>query len=128
MRRADSQRAVRYLVGGALCAILNNLILIAGSYLGFGYVGLAVAGYAITGTFGYVFQSLITFRRQLRWSSYSLFMSGSLLGLIASIAILYVLCTLLSLPMWIAAPLLTGVMLIYNYISAKFSTMRRIID
>lgn len=116
---------MRYAIGAVLAAGLNNVILIAGDHLGFGYVFLSVLCYAVTGTLAYGFHGAVTFRKALSFSSYLLFMGGLLLGLGLSVVCLYVLCTLLGTPMWIAAPVLTVVMFVYNFLSAKFANLRR---
>ena len=109
MQTARGQK-FRYLLGAIICAGLNNVILIAGDHLGFGYVGLSVVCFFVTGTFAYAFHSLFTFRRDLGIRAYLLYMAGLLLGLLVSIVVLHLLYSVIGLPMWLAAPILTVTM------------------
>ena len=109
-----------------MSALLNNIILIVGDHLGYSYVELAVVCYLLTGTLAYAFHSSFTFRRVYRLSSYITFMAGLFLGLPISIALLFVLCTIMQMPMWLAGPLLTIIMVVYNYVSARFAMTGKI--
>lgn len=113
---------VRYLIGAVICAALNNVILIGGDALGFGYVLLSVTCFVVTGTFAYAFHSYVTFRKEMQVKGYFLYMAGILMGLPVSILFMHGLYDLLGLPMWIAAPLLTVIMFVYNYAVTKLTT------
>ena len=71
----------RYLAGGAICALLNNVILIGGDRLGVGYAALTGLAFLVTGTLAYFVHSRFTFRRTGLWGSYAMFMTGIALGL-----------------------------------------------
>lgn len=117
----------RYLAGGAICALLNNIILIGGDRLGIGYVALILLTFLITGTVAYLFHSRFTFRRDGRWGGYLVFMAGIALGVPVTLALLTLLGPLLGMPMWIAAPLLTLLMLLYNYANARLAITSRLL-
>ncbi|MBC2835029.1 GtrA family protein [Paragemmobacter straminiformis] len=120
--QALDNRKLRYLLGAGLCAAINNVILIGGDALGFGYVGLSVTCFLVTGTFAYAFHARFTFRQDLRWKSYLLYMFGIFFGLPVSVALMHVLYDMVGLPMWIAAPTLTVLMVVYNYAVTKLAT------
>lgn len=120
--QAIGNRKLRYLVGAGLCAAINNIILIGGDALAFGYVGLSVTCFLVTGTFAYAFHSRFTFRQYLRWKSYLLYMFGIFFGLPVSVVLMHVLYDLIGLAMWIAAPVLTVLMVVYNYAVTKLTT------
>ena len=111
----------RYLFGGAICALLNNAILIVGDRLGFGYVTLIGLTFLITGTVGYHLHCRFTFRRSGDWTGYLAFMTGLALGVPVALLLLALLCSLCGLPMWIAAPVLTVLMILYNYGNARLA-------
>jgi len=125
MRYAIGREHQRYLVGGVICAILNNVILIAGESLGLGYLALTGLTFLITGTVGYFLHCWFTFRRDGVWSSYLVFMTGIALGIPVTLLLLVVLRSLLGLPMWIAGPVLTVLMILYNYFNARLAITRR---
>ena len=116
----------RYLAGGAICAILNNIILIGGDALGFGYGLLTFLTFLITGTVAYRLHCWFTFRKARRWDGYLQFMAGIALGVPVTLLLLALLCSLLGLPMWIAAPVLTVLMLLYNYANARLAIVTRL--
>jgi len=119
------RQPVRYLVSGGLCALANNALLIAGARVGLGILELTLLSFLVIGTAGYVAHVLFTFRQAPGWSSYARFMAGIALGIPAAYAVLALLCDLLHMPMLIAAPIATVVLLVYNYLSARLAIMRR---
>jgi putative flippase GtrA len=116
----------RYLLGGGLCALLNNVILIGGDRLGYGYGLLTCLTFLITGTVAYRLHCWFTFRRVGRWDGYLQYMAGIALGVPVTLLLLALLCSLLGLPMWIAAPVLTVLMLAYNYANARLAIVARL--
>ncbi len=126
MRIAVGTEQQRYLVGGAVCAILNNVILIGGDAFGFGYGVLTFLTFLITGTVAYRLHCWFTFREVGRWTGYLQFMAGIALGVPVTLLLLALLCSLLGLPMWIAAPVLTVLMLLYNYANARLAIVARL--
>lgn len=115
----------RYLIGGAICALLNNLILIIGDRLGFGYVPLTGLTFVITGTVGYHLHCWFTFRQIGSWTGYLTFMVGLAFGVPVALLLLALLCSFAELPMWLAAPTLTVLMILYNYANARLCITAR---
>lgn len=124
MTRLGGEHA-RYLASAGVCATASNLILIAGASAGLSYLELSLLSFVVVGTLGYGLHVRLTFRQQPGWSSYLRFMSGLSAGIPLSFAILYILCGLLTLPMWIAAPCATIILVLYNFVSAKAAILRR---
>lgn len=118
-----SPRYLRYLVVALLCAIANNIILIVGDRLGFGYIELTIATFVLTNSSAYFLHSWFTFRRRSGLANYWRFMVGGGLGVPVAIIILAILCSVWELPMMIAAPVQTVLMVIYNYLNARFAIM-----
>jgi putative flippase GtrA len=114
-------RYAQFLGGGVICAALHNLILIVGDWLGYGYLPLVLFGYLVSVTVGYFYHCRITFDEPISWRGYTLFSAGIWLGMPLSFVILLVLGKLLGLPMWVAAPAMTCIMLGYNYSIARLS-------
>lgn len=112
---------LRYLAGAVLFASVNNLILIAGDAAGFGYVGLTVTCFFVTGALAYAFHTKFTFRQRIRIGGYMNFLAGQFVGLLITLAGLYLLSHLIGLPMLVAAPGVTVLMLAFNYAAAKFA-------
>lgn len=123
MRRLMNADYLRYLVVALACALLNNSILIIGDRLGVHYGALIGLCCLITGNFAYLLHSGFTFRRRTGWVQYGRFMAGIVLGMPAAWLFMFVLRSLIGLPMWIAAPTATVLMLIYNFLSARFAIL-----
>lgn len=128
MAAAETRKqTVRYLTIGALCAAANNALLIAGARAGLGVLVLTLLSVMSIGSFAYVAHARFTFRQIASWRSYRRFMAGTALGVPVAYAVLALLYDILHLPMTIAAPTATIVLLVYNFLSARFAIMRRLL-
>jgi putative flippase GtrA len=114
-------RYLRYLAVSLLCATTNNIILIVGDHLGFGYVELTILTFVLTNSGAYFLHSRFTFRRRSGVSNYWRFMAGGAFAVPLAIALLAIMCSVWGLPMIIAAPVQTVLMVIYNYLNARFA-------
>lgn len=111
----------RYLKVGALIAVINNILLIVGDLTGIGYAGLLLLTWIVGGSLGYLLHSSYTFSISPSYLAYGRFMGGVALGIPLSFAVLAGFKSGLGLPMWIAAPAATIVMIVYNYLSARLA-------
>jgi len=120
------RQPARYLISGGLCALANNVLLIAGAHAGLGIFSLTLLSFLVIGTAGYGAHVYFTFRQTPGWRGYARFMAGVALGIPAAYAVLALLCDVLHIPMLLTAPIATLVLLIYNYLSARLAIMRRL--
>ena len=123
--RLLSQRPVRYVLVAATCAVANNVLLIAGDRLGYGYVVLMAATWAGVGTLGYLLHARFTFVVARGPGSYARFMAGIAAGVPVSWLLLSLCGKVLHLPMWVNAPLNTVLMVAYNYANARVAMLWR---
>lgn len=123
---AAGRQPARYLISGGICALGNNALLIAGARAGLGIPALTLLSFTVIGTAGYGAHVHFTFRQTPGWRSYARFMAGVALGIPAAYMTLALLCDGLHLPMIVAAPIATMVLLVYNYLSARLAIMRRL--
>lgn len=124
-RRIEALAFDRYLVVGAACALVNNVILIGGDAMGLAHGILIALTWAIGCSLGYVLHAGWTFRQPRSASAYLRFMAGCALGVPIAWASLVLFAGLLALPMWQAAPLSTLAMIAYNYASARIAILWR---
>ncbi|MEO6153662.1 MAG: GtrA family protein [Croceibacterium sp.] len=124
-RAAMRRQPVRYFVSAAVCVLVNNILLIVGDGLHAPYVPLLAATSWVSGTIGYGLHSRLTFRQRLTWGGYARFLGGIALAFPIALGLLAALISLAGLAMWIAAPVATVIMLAYNYLNARFATLRR---
>ena len=114
----------RYLGSAGLSALLSNAILIGGDRAGLHYLALVLLSWAVTGTFAYALHVRFTFRQTARGGSYLRFMLGAAIGIPVAAAFLALLVSGLYLLMWLAAPVATVLMFVYNYLNARFAIVR----
>jgi putative flippase GtrA len=113
----------RYLSVGVICALLHNLIVITAAWLGLYYLlALLLSSIVVTPT-GYVLHTFHTFGERLSWLRFGRFVSGIIGGTLISLAIMFVLCTLLKVAVFIATPLSTLALFIWNYTSARWAVV-----
>ena len=127
LRASYQRQSVRYLISAAVCVLVNNILLIGGDWLGAPYAPLLAAAAWLSGTIGYGLHARFTFRQPLTWGGYARFLGGIAIAFPLALALLAALISLVGLPMWIAAPVATVVMLAYNYLNARFATLRRLL-
>ena len=127
MTAENRKQSARYLVSGGLCAIANNILLITGARAGMGTFELSLLSFATIGTAGYFAHALFTFRQSLAWRGYGRFMTGVAFGIPVAYAVLTLLRDLLGVPMLIAAPTATVILLAYNFLSARLAILRRLL-
>ena len=121
LRRLCAWHGARYAGGAVLCALVNNVILIGGAKAGLpDLAGVLIAWFA-GGTTGYFYHGQFTFRQAPTRRSYLQFMSGTALGIPITWVLLLALRQGLGLPMEIAAPTTTVVLVLYNYLNARIA-------
>jgi len=128
--RSDGWRAapssLRYLLVGALCALLNNLLLIAVVTLGLNYLTgvLAVCGPMLV--IGYALHAAITFERPARLGDFLRYSLGILAGYPLWIAALFLFCDLLAMPIYLGAPASALLLFIANCLSTHWAIARSV--
>lgn len=121
----DRWHFARYAGGAVLCALVNNLVLIGGDMAGLSQLACVLAAWAMGGTIGYLWHHRLTFRAPPSLAGYRNMMAGTLLGLPLTYAIIAVLHGWLGWPMWLAAPVMTVIMVAYNYLNARLAILWR---
>lgn len=115
----------RYVASAAICALVNNLVLIGADRVGLGYAGVLAASWGISGSLGYVLHSRYTFRADASFVGYARFMGGVALGIPLAFVTIWLFRSGLNWPMWASAPSATLVMVVFNYLSARVAILRR---
>ena len=118
-------RARRYLTVGALCAITYNVIMMGADFAGLHYVWGTVISSVILAPMGYLLHSHFTFHRRATWPGFFRFSTGFAAAYPLSLGLMVLFCSVLKLPVIIAAPLTTICLIVYNYISAHWAILRR---
>jgi len=123
--RTAAHEPVRYVAVGGFVAVTNNVVLIGGDRLGIAYPALVLLTWVIGGSIAFALHSHVTFRVAPSRVSYVQFMGGVAFGIPLSLALLALFVSWLKLPMWIAAPLATLAMFLFNYLNARTALLWR---
>ena len=118
-----AERTARYTIIGAICAALNNLLIIGGDFLGIGYVAMSIAAFAVVTTFAYLMHTSLTFRERASIRGLLRFSSGVAAGFPLFFLLMAILCTGLGMPVVIATPLCTIALYVWNYALAHWAIL-----
>lgn len=118
-------RPGRYGLSGIVCAAAHNGIMIGGGALGLHYLPATLLSFVLVGALGYTLHAKCTFRRGLSIGGFLAFMAGLSLGFPVSLLLMFLLCDLLLLPVWAAAPIATVLLFLFNYVMARWTIAQR---
>jgi putative flippase GtrA len=116
----------RYLTVGAFCALIHNLIMIGSDFAGVSYLPATLISCAVVTPLGYFLHCHFTFKEGHSLESFLRFMAGIAVGYPLSLGLMALFCSGLGLPVWIAAPLATGALFVFNYFLAHWAIVRRL--
>lgn len=114
----------RYLVIGAVCALLNNLILIGGDATGLHYAMSIMLTFVIVLPASYLAHACWTFDIALSWTAFGRFIIGSVSSLFVASFAIWLFFALLDLPMVVSAPSATIAMTAYNFAMTRWAIRR----
>ena len=117
----------RYVVVGAFCAGLYNVIMIAGDALRVGYVWSTLFAFVLLVLVGYALHCLYTFSEKLSARGFARYTAAMLLTLPFSLGGMYLLRDLAHAPMWFASPCLTAVLFCWNFVAAHWAVVTQAI-
>lgn len=109
----------RYLVVGALCALVGNAILIAFDYLGIHYVVSCLVAFVITVVIAYGLHTHWTFGADRSVRGLIRYSAAMTMNLPLSLGLLFLLVTVGGLKMAFAAPAMTVLQTAFNYLVAS---------
>jgi putative flippase GtrA len=119
--RSFAGRTARYTLVGAICAVVNNILIIGGAFFGINYVVMSFVAFAFVTTFAYLMHTSFTFREQRSVRGLLRFSSGVATGFPLFILLMAIFCTGLGMPVAIATPLSTVVLYVWNYALAHWT-------
>lgn len=116
----------RYLAVGVACTLLHIAIMIAGDSIGLHYATSSVVSLVVVTAFGYGLHSRWTFpgaeRGRASFTRYAVIVSANFP---LSLAGLFVFVDLLAVPVPIAAPVVTVILLGFNYVASRWALRAR---
>lgn len=118
------RQSSRYVSGGAICALLHNVLVIGLAFAGVAYALALVVSFLITTPVAYLFHTAVTFGEPRSWGRLIRFMGASLAGFGWSAALMILACSGLGLPVAVATPLVTVMVFLWNFASARWAIVR----
>ncbi|QJB68530.1 GtrA family protein [Parasphingorhabdus halotolerans] len=113
----------RYVSVGLICAIIHNVVVIGASHMGMHYMIALILSFAIVTPTGYALHTAYTFGKGYSWRQFARFTSGVAVGFPISFAIMVVLCSYLGFSTWVATPIATILLFLWNYASARWAIL-----
>ena len=116
----------RFLGVGLACALLHNVIMIGGDFAGWRYFVSSLVSLPVVTVFGYVLHTRWTFpgaeRGHASFARYAITVSANYP---LSLAGLYVFVDLLGVPVPFAAPAVTALLFLFNWIANRWALRAR---
>jgi putative flippase GtrA len=116
----------RFFTVGLACALLHNAIMIAGDWAGLHYVASSFVSFAIVVAVGYWLHSGWTFpgaaRGRTPFARYALTMAANLP---LSLAGMFVFVDLAGLPVALASPAVTVLLMAFNFVAGRWALRAR---
>jgi putative flippase GtrA len=120
-------RVPRYVLVGALCAGLYNLIMIAGDAAGVNFIASSSFAFVVNVLVGYVLHCRFTFSEPMTARGLARYTAAMLLNLPLSIGGVWLLHGVIRLPMWLASPLVTAFLFAWNYAATHWAVVSRVL-
>lgn len=117
-------RSARYLVVGSICAVANNIILIASDAAGLHYWTAVLLTFVLMVPPSYVVHALWVFKVPASWTAFGHYVAGTLSSLVVAALMIGLLRGVAMLPMVAAAPIATLAMVLYNYLMTRWAVYR----
>ena len=97
--------------------------MILGDLAGGHYALMMLVSFVITTLLGYCLHAAVTFREGVSWRTFLRFAAGAAMGFPICFAVMAILCSGLGLPVMIASPVATVVLVLWNYASAHWAIL-----
>jgi putative flippase GtrA len=117
----------RYVVVGAFCAGLYNGIMFAGDALRIADGWSTVFAFVLLVLVGYALHCLYTFSERLTVRGLARYTGAMLLTLPLSLGGIWLFRDAAHLPIWIAAPLVTISLFVWNFLATRWAVVTRIL-
>jgi putative flippase GtrA len=125
IRKIKNFTFARYLCIGAVSAFAINIIIISGDFLGIHYGISLVLAFVLSTSFAYFAHADVTFRAAKSLAGFVRYLTTNLFGLGLTAVLLASLHDGLSVPILIASPVTTVMMIVYNFLSARWAIENR---
>lgn len=119
------KRPVRYIIVGALCAVIHNFIVIGSSFFGVHYVVSTLISYFVVVIIGFFSHTYFTFSQTMTVPSFLRYASAMVMNYPLSILAMFLLVNVAGLSVPIASPLATVILMAWNYFASRWAILAR---
>ena len=119
------KRPVRYIIVGALCAVIHNFIVIGSSFFGIHYVVSTLISYFVVVIIGFFSHTYFTFSQTMTVPSFLRYASAMVMNYPLSILAMFLLVNVAGLSVPIASPLATVILMAWNYFASRWAILAR---
>jgi putative flippase GtrA len=121
---AHLRRIPRYTLVAIFCALLHNGILIGMDALRANVFWCQAASATVLLPVGFWLQSHVTFRCERSFAGFLRYSAALLTNFPVALLVLWLTRDLLALPMWVAAPVSSGALFCWNYMTSSWAFAR----
>jgi len=115
---------VRFLLVSGVCALTHNAIMIGGDRLGLHYALSSLVSYAVVVVVGFCLHVGFTYQETASLRSFLRYALAMAANYPLSLALMFVQCDLIGLPVAIAAPVATVLLLAWNFGATRWAVVR----
>jgi putative flippase GtrA len=116
--------ASRFVAVGLVCAGLHNLVIIGLDQVGVHYVLASFASYVVCVGVGFVLHARVTFRVQVSCAAFRRYALAMAANVPIAVAMLWLLCELVLMPVSLAAPVATVLMFAWNFVASRWAVLQ----
>lgn len=114
-------RAAAHIAVSAACLVTHNAVMIGADFAGVSLAAAMLASFCVVVVLGYSLHSLITFREQLSWHGLQRYTAAMSANLVMAFALTFLLRDAFALPMIIAAPAASILMIAVNFLLSRWA-------
>jgi len=114
----------RYTLVGLICAAIHNGIMFACNAIGVHYLIAIIISFLFLAPIGYGLHSFYTFEHDLAPMRFLRFASGLLIGIPINFVLMGLLISVIGLGVSVATLLCTGLLFLWNFLSARWAILR----
>jgi putative flippase GtrA len=120
-RGLPAMRVSRFILTGGICAVINNILVIAFTRFGFGCVAASILAFGPVLCVGYILHASFTFTASPTRTSFAKYTVTMAANFPLWITAIFILSNISHLRMELAAPTTTALLFLWNYLSAKWA-------
>jgi len=119
--RSGIKTSLRYAAVAGGCLLLHNVVLISADAVGLHYVIASVVSFLLVSVTGFLLHAWATFRTEASLAAYGRYAAAMALNLPLSVVLLWLAYQQAGLPMVVAAPSVSLVMMLWNFVATRWA-------